>query len=74
MLATSENEMAGTILFGSLSNAAAVAMEQCSAQHRAFIVNFFNGDTVDKKQGNFSSISILFVMKKFLAAVLYSYG
>jgi hypothetical protein len=38
MLATREDAMAGTMSFASLTDAIAVAMEQWSAQHSAFIV------------------------------------
>jgi hypothetical protein len=41
MLATSEDEMAGTMSFASLTDVAAVATEQWSAEHRAFIVETF---------------------------------
>jgi hypothetical protein len=48
MLATHEDEMAGTMSFASLIDAVAVAMEQWSVQHHAFIVEtvFENGDAV----------------------------
>jgi hypothetical protein len=41
MLATLEDEMAGTISFASLTDVVAVAMEQWSARHLAFIVETF---------------------------------
>jgi hypothetical protein len=50
MLATPEDEMEGTMSFTSLTDAAAVAMKQSSAQHCAFIIETFfkNGDSVVK--------------------------
>jgi hypothetical protein len=52
MLANCEDDMAGTMSFASLTDAAAVAMEQSSAQHCEFIVDTFfkNGDSVVKMQ------------------------
>jgi hypothetical protein len=52
MLATSEDEMAGTKSFASLTDATAVAMEQWRAHHHVFIVENFlkNGDSVIKMQ------------------------
>jgi hypothetical protein len=52
MLATPEDEMAGTMSFVSLTDAAAVAMVQSSAQHCEFTVETFfkNGDSVVKIQ------------------------
>jgi hypothetical protein len=46
MFATPEDEMAEIISFASLTDAVAVAMEQWSAQHHAYIVKTFliNGD------------------------------
>lgn len=46
MLVTCEDEMVGTMLFASLIDAVAVAVEQWSVQHRVFIVEMFlkNGD------------------------------
>jgi hypothetical protein len=41
VLAIPEDEMAGTLSFASLPDAVAVAMEQWSVQHRAFIVETF---------------------------------
>jgi hypothetical protein len=41
MLATPEDEMAGTMAFASLTDAGTVAMGQWSAQHGAFIVEAF---------------------------------
>jgi hypothetical protein len=41
MLATPEDETAGTISFSSSTDAVAVATEQWSSQHRAFIIEFF---------------------------------
>jgi hypothetical protein len=41
MLATSEDETAGTMSFASLSDAIEVAMKQWNAQHRAFSVQPF---------------------------------
>jgi hypothetical protein len=41
MLATPEDEMAGTISFASLIDVVVAAMEQLSAQYRAFIVEKF---------------------------------
>jgi hypothetical protein len=41
MLATPEDEVAGTMSFASLTDAAAVAMDQWSVQHHAFIVERF---------------------------------
>jgi hypothetical protein len=41
MLATPDDEMAGTIPFASLNDDVSVVMEQGSAQHRAFIVDVF---------------------------------
>jgi hypothetical protein len=46
MLAAPEDEMAGTISFASLTDAAAIDMEERGAQHREFIVE--NGETVVK--------------------------
>jgi hypothetical protein len=46
MLATPEDEMEGTMPFANLTDAVAVAMEECGAQCRAFIVEtcFESGD------------------------------
>jgi hypothetical protein len=41
MLAAPEDEMAGSMSFAILTDAVAVAMEQRSAQHLAFIVEMF---------------------------------
>jgi hypothetical protein len=41
MLGTAEDEMAGAMSFASLTDAVAVAMEQWSAQHHAFIAEIF---------------------------------
>jgi hypothetical protein len=63
-------------VIASLTDAVAVAMEQWSMQHHAFIV-----ETVLKMvtlllmhSEYFASISILFVMGRFLATVPRSYG
>jgi hypothetical protein len=49
-LATPEDEMAGTMSFASLTYAIAVALEQWSTKHHAFIVETFlkNGGFVFK--------------------------
>jgi hypothetical protein len=41
MSATPEGELSGTMLFARFTDAVAVAMEQRSAQHCAFIVETF---------------------------------
>jgi hypothetical protein len=50
MLATPEDEMAGTMSFASLTDARAVAMGQWGAQNCVFIVEKFlkNGDSAVK--------------------------
>jgi hypothetical protein len=52
MLATSEDEMMGTMSFASLTDAGLVGTEQRSTQHLAFIVETFfkNGGSVVKTQ------------------------
>jgi hypothetical protein len=68
--------MAGTMSFVRLINAVAVAMEQWSAQQRAFIVETFLKmvTLLLKRSEYFASISILLVTEKFLAAISYRYG
>jgi hypothetical protein len=70
MLAPSEDEMAGIMSH-------AVAMEQWSSQHRAFIVETFLKMVTELLKGSeyeyFASIAVLLVTEKFLAAIPCSY-
>jgi hypothetical protein len=77
MLAIPEDEIVGTMSFASLTDAAAVATELWSAQHRAFIVEtffFLNGESVVKTQRIFRKHFNIVITEKFLAAISHSYG
>jgi hypothetical protein len=73
MLETPEHEIAGIISFASLTDVVAVAMDQLSAQHHAFIVEIFLKMVTLSLQSSeyFADISICFVTEKFLAIQLW---
>jgi hypothetical protein len=74
MLATPEDETAGTMSFSNLTDAVEVATKQWNA----FIVQplfvFLMVILLLKRSEYFASISILLITEKFLAAIPYSYG
>jgi hypothetical protein len=75
MLVTSEDEMAEAMSFAGLTDAVAVAMEQCSAQHHAFIAETdFKKTTLVKTQRYFANISILLVTENFFAQYCTAMG
>jgi hypothetical protein len=75
MLATPDEEMAGTMSFASLIDAIAGAMEQWSNIVHLLLKRFLKTVTFLLKHSlYFASISILLVMENFLAVILYSCG